>query len=71
MTEEQKSQRDAAIALLRAGWVRWANQPEGKAMMVTLVTNYGMIELMGWKGQFAPHLFVPAPEPVSAKTKDS
>ena len=71
MTEEQKSQRDAAIELLRAGWVRWNHQPEGKPMMVTLVTKDGMIELLGWSGQFAPHLFVAAPEPLSAKTKAS
>ena len=63
MDADRKERRERALALLKAGFVRWNHLPDEPPMMVTLVDPEGMIELLGWTGRFGPHLFVPAAPP--------
>jgi hypothetical protein len=58
-----RAQRDRALELLKHGWVRFNHQPNGPYHMVVVATARGMIELFDMEGEFAPHLFVPAPPP--------
>lgn len=54
--------RDAALELLRVGWVRFNHEPNDPTRMVVAVHS-GMIALLGMEGYFAPHLFTPAAPP--------
>ena len=41
------------------------------AHMVTLVARDGMIELLGFSGRFAPHLFIPVADPRMALAREN
>lgn len=55
--EEAEKQLGAAIALL-GKTVRFAHQPAGPLFRVSAVHSDGMVEIDGFSGQFAPHLFI-------------
>jgi hypothetical protein len=58
LTVEQAAQKDTAIRLIGRR-VLFAHKPEGvPPALVTTVHWDGMVELEGWSGQFAPHIFV-------------
>lgn len=60
MRQPEAADMELALELLGRRVV-FAHQPEGVApALVTCVTPEAMVELEGWVGEFAPHLFVPA-----------
>ena len=60
LTLDQAAQKDLAMKLLGKD-VLFAHRPAGMlAARVVAVVWDGMVELDGWTGQFAPHLFVVA-----------
>ncbi len=47
--------------------VRFAHEPDSCGYLVVAVTGDGMVELKGWTGHFAPHLFVRVDEKHAAR----
>jgi hypothetical protein len=63
-----ESQLELALSLL-GKYVRFRHDPpihlEDSGYLVTDVTRDGLLELRGWVGEFAPHLFVVVARPPS------
>jgi hypothetical protein len=58
MNREQELQEQIALGRSLLGkYVRFWHLPEGPSCLVVHVTAEGMVELRGFVGQFAPHIF--------------
>lgn len=44
--------------ILSGKYVRFIHQPKGPSHRVVAVHSDGMVEIDGFSGQFAPHLFI-------------
>jgi hypothetical protein len=61
-------QRKAAMELFDKP-LHFAGRPDGDDLFIASVTRDGMVELEGWSGFFAPHLFV-VTQPISAQESE-
>jgi hypothetical protein len=64
LSPELQAQKDLAISLI-GKTLRWANEPGGETLRIQSVGWNGLVTLVGWSGEFAPHCFrvvIPQPE---------
>ncbi len=60
MSAADLAQKDAGLALIGKA-ICFAHEPNGPTRRVQAVGWNGMVTLVDMAGEFAPHLFVPAP----------
>jgi len=53
-----QAQKDLALSLL-GHELHWAHLPDGPTVRIQAIGWNGMVELVGWSGEFAPHCFRP------------